>query len=154
MDTYYFTSVLCFIMFATGFAVQIFRRHNVNYTFIFEIDQNYKMIHHQLYKIALIFTFLWFFCLTWQIAMIKLTAEFANSNVQYFSIILFVLFFCICLMPVHCFYFRGRVQLAKTLLHIFISPFGKVRFRHFFLADIITSMTAPLQHLFIIACYF
>ena len=58
------------------------------------------------------------------------------------------------MMPVHCFYFRGRVQLAKTLWHILISPFGKVRFRHFFLADIITSMTGPLQHLFIIACYY
>lgn len=57
-------------------------------------------------------------------------------------------------MPVHCFYFRGRVQLAKTLWHIIISPFGKVRFRHFFLADILTSMTGPLQHMFIVACYY
>ena len=46
MDTYIFTSVICFILFATGFAVQIFRRYNVNYAFIFEIDQDYKLIHH------------------------------------------------------------------------------------------------------------
>ena len=38
LDTYYFTSIICFILFATGFAVQIFRRYNINYTFIFEID--------------------------------------------------------------------------------------------------------------------
>jgi hypothetical protein len=109
MDTYYFTSVICFIMFATGFAVQIFRRYNVNYAFIFEVDQNYKLIHHQLYRIALIFTFFWFLCLTWQIAMIKLTTEFKDSHTQYFSIILLVIFFSMCLMPVHCFYFRGRI---------------------------------------------
>lgn len=46
MDIYIFTSVMCFILFATGFAVQIFRSYSVNYAFIFEIDQNYKLIHH------------------------------------------------------------------------------------------------------------
>jgi len=76
--------------------------------------------------------------------MVKLSPQFDDSTVQYFSIAVFVLFFSLCLMPVHCFYFRGRVELAKTLWHILISPFGKVRFRHFFLADIITSMTGPL----------
>ena len=37
-DSYYFTAVICFILFATGLCVQIFRRYNINYTFIFEID--------------------------------------------------------------------------------------------------------------------
>lgn len=46
MDSYYFTAVLCFILFSTGFAIQIFRRYNINYTFIFEVDQHYKLIHH------------------------------------------------------------------------------------------------------------
>ena len=38
IDTYIFTAVICFVLFATGFAVQIFRRFNINYTFIFEVD--------------------------------------------------------------------------------------------------------------------
>ena len=38
VDTYYFTAVICFILFATGFCIQMFRRFNINYTFIFEID--------------------------------------------------------------------------------------------------------------------
>ena len=154
MDTYYFTLVLTYILFCTGLAVQIFRRFNVNYTFIFEIDQNYKLIHHQLYRVALMLFFIWFLCLTWQIAMIKLSPEFHSSHTQYFSIGLLVFFVAICIMPIHCFYFRGRVQIAKTLYNIIIAPFGKVRFRHFFLADVITSMTGPLQHLMIIACYY
>lgn len=37
-DTYWFTLVICFILFATGFCIQIFRRFSINYTFIFEID--------------------------------------------------------------------------------------------------------------------
>lgn len=76
--------------------------------------------------------------------MVKLAPEFNDSHVQYFSIILLVIFLAFCIMPVHCFYMKARVVLAKTLWNILISPFGKVRFRHFFLADVITSMTGPL----------
>mmetsp|Transcript_26286 Transcript_26286/g.35091 ORF Transcript_26286/g.35091 Transcript_26286/m.35091 type:complete len:153 (+) Transcript_26286:1157-1615(+) len=109
MDTYYFTAVICFILYSCGFAVQIFRRYNINYTFIFEVDQHYKLIHHQLYRVALIFTFVWFLCLTWQVAMVKLAPEFNDSHVQYFSIILLVAFFAMCLAPFHIFYMKGRV---------------------------------------------
>ncbi len=109
IDSYYFTAVICFILFCTGFAVQIFRRYNINYTFIFEVDQHYKLIHHQLYRVAIIFTFVWFLCLTWQVAMVKLAPEFDNSHVQYFSIILMVCFVALCLLPVHCFYLKGRI---------------------------------------------
>lgn len=154
MDTYYFTLVLIFILFAAGFAIQIFRRYNINYTFIFEVDQDYTLIHHQMYRIAISFCFIWFGCLTWQIAMVKLAPSFNESEVQYFSIVLLVSFLAICLMPFHFCYLRGRIQLARTLWNILISPFGKVRFRHFFLADVITSMTGPLQHLFNIECYY
>jgi hypothetical protein len=38
IDIYYFTSILVFILFATGFSVQVFRMFNINYTFIFEVD--------------------------------------------------------------------------------------------------------------------
>jgi hypothetical protein len=42
----------------------IFRRYSINYQFIFEIDQNYKLIHHQLYKFGLLLFAIWFTCLT------------------------------------------------------------------------------------------
>ena len=93
-------------------------------------------------------------CLTWQVAMVKLDSEFNETKVQYFSIGLLILFLGICLFPFHCFYLRGRIQLARTLGNILIAPFGKVRFRHFFLADIITSMTGPLQHTMYVVCYY
>ena len=44
--------------------------------------------------------------------------------------------------------------MAKTLLNILISPFGKVRFRHFFLADVLTSMVSSIQNTAVIMCYF
>ena len=39
----------------------------------------------------------------------------------------------------------------KSLGHIIIAPFGKVRFRDFFLADVITSMGSSLGDLGLIA---
>lgn len=38
--------------------------------------------------------------------------------------------------------------------HIIISPFGLVRFRHFFLADVLTSIVTPLCMLGIIECFY
>jgi hypothetical protein len=53
--------------------------------------------------------------------------------------VLFIFMFMF-LNPFHFMYKKGRVALGQTLWNIIISPFGLVRFRHFFLADIITSM--------------
>merc|ERR1712166_1561642 len=49
---------------------------------------------------------------------------------------------------------RGRAELAHTLRNIFLTPFGLVKFRHFFLTDIITSMTGTLQNATVIYCYY
>lgn len=103
---------------------------------------------------GLFMTFIWFNCFTWQAAMVKLADHFHESQVQYFTVFLLIAFAALCFAPLHCFYLKGRIQLARSLGNILISPFGKVRFRHFFLADVITSMTGPLQHLFFISCYY
>ena len=63
-------------------------------------------------------------------------------------------FLVICFMPFNCFFRKGRKELARTIGHVIISPFGKVRFRHFFLADVITSLTSPIQHVLTIECYY
>ena len=86
--------------------------------------------------------------------MVKLSDHFYNNQVQWFSISLLITYILICFMPLHCFYLKGRKQLARSLGNVIISPFGKVRFRHFFLADVISSMTGQLQHLFFIECYY
>jgi hypothetical protein len=60
---------------------------------------------------------------------------------------LIIFFVAMCLLPIHVFYLKSRLELAKTLGHIIISPFGPVKFKDFFLADIITSMGIPLKDL-------
>ena len=46
LDSFYFTYILIFILVGVGINIMVFRMYSINYSFIFEIDQNYKMIHH------------------------------------------------------------------------------------------------------------
>jgi hypothetical protein len=61
---------------------------------------------------------------------------------------LMVLFLLYCCQPLfRCGYRTARLQLAKTIWEIMKSPFGRVRFRDFFFADIITSIGQTLVDL-------
>ena len=46
METYFFCFIIFFVVFSAAVNVQVFRAYRVNYAFIFEIDQNYTLIHH------------------------------------------------------------------------------------------------------------
>ena len=71
---------------------------------------------------------------------------FFTSSVPWFLIALLVIFTIYCVQPVlKCGYRTSRYQLLITLKEILISPFGRVRFRDFFFADVITSMGGTLQ---------
>jgi hypothetical protein len=61
------------------------------------------------------------------------------------TLTLIVVFVLMCLLPFHVFYLRSRKELLRVLSHIFVSPFGTVKFKHFFLADIITSLGVTLK---------
>ena len=58
---------------------------------------------------------------------------------------LIVMFMLLCILPFHVFYLKSRKELIRVLFHIFVSPFGTVKFKHFFLADIITSMGVTIK---------
>lgn len=52
------------------------------------------------------------------------------------------------------FYLRSRKEILRVLVNIIASPFGTVKFKHFFLADIITSLVLPLKDLGMTICLF
>ena len=145
--------MLIWVVVATAVNIQIFRSYSINYTFIFEIDQNYKLIHHQLYRVGLMLFFIWFACMVYSIGMIEMH-ETNPIKLQISTILCLVTFIVICISPFHCFYRRTRKHIVKSLWNILISPFGLVRFRHFFLADVLTSIITPLQMTGIIYCFY
>jgi len=60
------------------------------------------------------------------------------------------LLFC----PVDMFYKQFRFELIYSVYQNMISPFGIVRFKEFFLGDILTSMVRPLIDIHFIGCFF
>ena len=47
-----------------------------------------------------------------------------------------------------------RYELIYSLIQNIIAPFGLVRFKEFFLGDILTSMVRPLIDVYFIGCFF
>ena len=47
-----------------------------------------------------------------------------------------------------------RYELIYTFYNTIVAPFGYVRFKDFFLGDILTSMVKPMIDMMFISCYF
>ena len=79
---------------------------------------------------------------------------FAGFTISIFSFILFIFILLSFINPFKCCYRSIRFSIWKTLGHAAIAPFGLVRFRHFFLADVLTSLVKPLTDIRYCFCYF
>ena len=136
--------MLNLFLFLLGLDIYILRAYRINYPFIFELDPQYKITHIQIFRYALFFTAIMLFCLHAQFSVIKLKYFFEQS-LAFFTLALTLFIAIMFVLPFHVFYLRARKALYIALMHIFISPFGKVKFRHFFLADILTSLTLTFR---------
>lgn len=153
MSTFRFFLMVIFTVAYAGIGIKILRRYKVNYIFIFELDPNYKVTYLQLIRITLIMLTVWSFCLVGHIAVVKLKYIFEDPAAG-FALAVLVLFVAFCFAPFHCFYMRARKELLVVLWNIVISPFGLVKFKHFFLADILTSFVIPLKDVGNFICFF
>lgn len=100
-----------------------------------------------------ILLFIWAFCLLCQTFLNKLELVFDRFFAA-FTLLLLLSILLLCIQPFKAFYKRGRLSLLSTLWNIVISPFGQVKFKHFFLADVLTSMAQPLRDLGYVGCFF
>lgn len=72
----------------------------------------------------------------------------------YIHLALTLSFLLLLLFPVKSFFFTSRISLMKALRNIVISPFSKVRFIEFFLADQLCSLVRVLLDLEYITCFY
>jgi hypothetical protein len=56
--------------------------------------------------------------------------------------------------PVNIMFRPFRYELILSFYYNAIAPFGLVRFKDFFVGDILTSMVRPLTDMYFIGCYF
>ncbi len=85
--------------------------------------------------------------------MLKLDL-FEGFTMSIFSMLLFAFILLSFFNPFRCCYRSVRGSLFSALAHILIAPFGLVRFRHFFLADVLTSFVKPLVDIRYCLCFF
>jgi hypothetical protein len=87
-----------------------------------------------------------------QLLIFKYVYIFDHSIAVFTVILMFSLAFAI-FVPCHICFVSARKAFLIALYNIVISPFGLVKFRHFFIADILTSMVGPLKDL-VVTLYF
>lgn len=96
---------------------------------------------------------IWLFCFFGQLFILKMAYAF-EKPIAVFTLIVLLIFVGLCFAPFHCFYMRARKEVLIVLYNIVISPFGLVRFKHFFLADVITSFVNPLKDIALLLYFF
>jgi hypothetical protein len=86
--------------------------------------------------------------------MVKMEYVFDRA-IAAFTLAVVCLMTFMCLNPFKWLFFRTDLVLMRwTFWEILISPFGQVQFRHFFTADIFTSMGQALKDIGYVGCYF
>lgn len=88
------STILSYILFATGFAIQVFNSYGINYLFIFECDPNQKMTSHQMYRVAITLLFIQMSCLTFTLVQASFFEAYEYPYWFMFSLMLFLLLYC------------------------------------------------------------
>jgi len=93
-------------------------------------------------------------CFTFQIITFKFFWEFPNNSK--FPTLLLTILFLVCIMfnPLNILKRAARIEICYTLGNILAAPFFVVKFRHFFLADVITSARLMLSDGTAMMCFY
>lgn len=87
-----------YILFAVGFCIQVFVHYGVNYLYIFELDPQQKMTHHQLYKVGFVLLFIWSTCFSLSLMQVKLVYMFYHSP-MWLMVGMMIFFVLYCIQP-------------------------------------------------------
>jgi hypothetical protein len=140
---------------ATGVCVQVLRRSKVNYIYIFEVDPRNKMNEFHFYKISSALLALLSLALLCELLSAKgylLSAP--ASSAHWPTLFLLSLLAFLLLNPLHFWFRTFRFELLGALRNTVLAPFCPVRFKDFFLGDVLTSLTKPLSDSLFLVCFF
>jgi len=104
-----FMLILCFL--AAGICIKYFKKHKINYVYIFEVVPSNRLNHYQMFKIFLSLLFVWLFMTIPEVARIKGFSIFhygENETDGYNSLLMICIFLTILLNPLHTMYREFR----------------------------------------------
>lgn len=153
MPIYRCTLIVTVTFLSVATCIYMFRRYKVNWIFIFDFKPQNKLNEYQFFKIFIVLFAIWMACALGEILSIN---GYINSekHISYYALTLVSIFTLLTINPFNCFYRKFRLELLYSLWLTVISPFGEVRFKDFFLGDVLTSAVKPLADVAFIGCYF
>jgi hypothetical protein len=128
----------------------VFEWQNLNYIYIFNIDPANRKSSIEIVRHASFLSALW--CFSFTIYLCDIRTSLAHAYHEYVAMGTLLLFFILFIHPLK-WQRTARYTILKVLWNIIISPFGKVEFRHFYLADVICSLAKPLGDLYKAGCF-
>jgi len=159
-----FTMACILILFGASVCIHVFRKYEINYFHIFQLDYKYQIQEYKMAAIGMILAAIWFLVYYLNIILLVLegyTESETDEDVlkfaeryDYIGVGMMIFLLLICFNPFDCFYRTARKELGWTICQILIAPFGSVRFRDFFFADVLTSITTPLADMGFIVLHF
>lgn len=125
-----------------GANLWVFAQANVNYSKIFDLDQNH-LTHKEIWK-----------CATWMTIIVPTSMTsylylYSHGEVSWAAsqpVLLYTAVAIILIFPFDIFYLSSRFFLLRTLWRI-VFPFQAIAFADFFVADILTSMSKVFSDL-------
>ncbi len=155
LPIYRVSFMMILVFFGTGVCIGFFREYKVNYLYIFGIVARHKMNQYQFYKICLLLITLLLVAILCEVLSIKgyLTVSGDNSE-TWPTFILILLIMSLLLNPFGVMFKAFRYELLYSMYQNIIAPFGVVRFKDFFVGDVLTSMVRPLHDVYFTGCFF
>lgn len=139
------TFILVFAMISSGFIIRIFIKYNINYTMIFELDLIWRFKDIHMFKIGIIYLFVWSTLFLTQVLIVKYVESTEVKHVGIPAFVVFTFFFLLPFLPFRLLWANVRFSIIDDLWNIAIAPIGKLWFMQFFIADVMCSMVRPFM---------
>eukprot|EP01083_Nonionella_stella_P043779 118156_1 len=128
--------------------VYIYSYKRINFVFIFELNPNTRLMFLQCFDSAISLTIIYF-------ANILLFIETYQHLSTEYSIIwpssLFIFYILRLFLPIFR-HWSTRKFLLNSILHCMIAPLGRVKFRDFFVGDVLTSLSKVFVDIYLSGC--
>ena len=148
---YNFFLGIIFIFFGISINLFVLQKCKINYLYIFEVLNKFRIGFSDVYEISLTFTT--FFCFMMIGSQITYNYELFGNNFYFFPLLTIIFFFIYLINPINIFSYQLRIGLIFNFFKL-LFPFGKkgVLFRDFLYSDCLCSITMPIASLSISFC--
>ncbi|KAL9642144.1 hypothetical protein ABK040_007149 [Willaertia magna] len=149
-----YRSTMLYIMYGWlyGLNLYIWERNRVNFAYLFEFHPMNHLKYIKVWKTASVLTVFWFVFFFLYLATVKNYLTILDA--KWYPLTMGLVLIFIAVLPMHVFHLSARYTLLQVLGKLLITPFGEIKFKHFFVADILTSMVIPITDTSYMLCYY